>query len=542
MSSNVKPEYSASDHPPNDLVTLLVPGTLGFYTHVEVTEVIAHKDGERTPINVFSILVAEERLRQPPSTSYFLNPQYLRLKSLKGWQFGVMRYYRSIAEAQQEFENLDKEEWTLSGESLRVPKLELMPPRFVPADTFKGVPLNQVLKNNFWNGSYVVEWVDRQKGQLQFLFGDPRKQQELSEAVRPFVPMGLASLTDRLGNFLFQLPVTVLAAKVRKSNTSGDFTVQLAWHPKAMPRPLRVSLALSHDGIVTSYAFSSIEAPQSVLAMPPALGTHEAFIWDETRHLLLAATGPSAFITTVPIKMAIIDPEPRIFGLPGEAGLVHEKVQLIAHSQMVVVGNPETDEIGGWTQKRMYSHEVASLAAERRFVQYWATVRGQGTEHERALQDIRSLINQFGEEGAWLWDPYLSTIDILNTLFYCKYSGAPLRALTGAETPPEVKSNKDDFVAAQRALFSSLQGNLRGLRLEYRAKVGQAGWSFHDRFLIFPKVQRGALAWSLGTSINSLGKQHHILQRVDDGQLIMNTFVDLWEQLNKPECLIWKVP
>ncbi len=390
-----------------------MPGMLGFYTHLEETEVIAHKDGEGTPINVFSILVAEERLREPPSTSNFLNTERLRLKSVKGWQFGVMRYYRSIAEAHPEFENLDKEEWTLSGHSLRVPQLQLMPPRFVPPDTFKGIPLNQILKNNFWNGSYVVEWVDKKKGQLQFLFDDPRRLRELSEAVRPFVPIGLASLTDRLGNFVFQLPVTVLTAKVRKSSISGDFVVQLAWHPKAMPRPLRVSLGLSHDGIVTSYASSSIEAPQSVLAMPPALGTHEAFIWDETRHLLLAATGPSAFIATIPIKIAMVDPEPRIFSLPGEPGPIQERVQLIAQSHLMVVGNSETDEIGGWTQKRMYAHEVARLAAERRFVQYRPTASGQGTEHQRALQDIRSLINQFGEEVAWLWDPYLSTVDIL---------------------------------------------------------------------------------------------------------------------------------
>ena len=227
--------------------------------------------------------------------------------------------------------------------------------------------------------------------------------------------------------------------------------------------------------------------------MPPALGTHEAFIWDETRHLVLAATGPSSFIATIPIKMAMLDPEPRIFSLHGEAGLIHERVQLIAHSHMMVVGNPETDEIGGWTQKRMYAHEVARLAAERRFVQYWPTASGQITEHQRALHDIRRLINQYGEEGAWLWDPYLSTVDILNTLFHCRYSGAPLRALSGAETPPEAKSNRDDFVAAQRVLFCSLQGNLRGLSLEYRAKVGQAGWGFHDRSLIFPRLSVGRL-------------------------------------------------
>jgi hypothetical protein len=73
-------------------------------------------------------------------------------------------------------------------------------------------------------------------------------------------------------------------------------------------------------------------------------------------------------------------------------------------------------------------------------------------------------------------------------------------------------------------------------------KTGQAGWAFHDRFLIFPISGRGALAWSLGTSINGLGNRHHILQQVDDGQLVMEAFRELWDQLDQPEHVVWKKP
>jgi hypothetical protein len=85
--------------------------------------------------------------------------------------------------------------------------------------------------------------------------------------------------------------------------------------------------------------------------------------------------------------------------------------------------------------------------------------------------------------------------------------------------------------------------NLQGLRLEFRVKIGAAGWGFHDRFLLFPRTtQRAALVWSLGTSVNSLGKQHHILQQVDNGQVVMDAFVALWDELSCPEHLIWKTP
>lgn len=69
-----------------------------------------------------------------------------------------------------------------------------------------------------------------------------------------------------------------------------------------------------------------------------------------------------------------------------------------------------------------------------------------------------------------------------------------------------------------------------------------AGWSFHDRFLIFPGSETGALAWSLGTSVSRLGMQHHILQRVDDGQLVADAFNELWNSLQGVENLVWKTP
>jgi hypothetical protein len=112
-------------------------------------------------------------------------------------------------------------------------------------------------------------------------------------------------------------------------------------------------------------------------------------------------------------------------------------------------------------------------------------------------------------------------------------------ALTSAQGGP---TSAAAFVEQQRQEFADAQSNLRGLRLEYRARIGPRGWGFHDRFLIFPRKDRGAFAWSLGTSVNSLGKQHHILQRVDDGQRIMDAFLELWNELDTFEHLIWKTP
>jgi hypothetical protein len=134
--------------------------------------------------------------------------------------------------------------------------------------------------------------------------------------------------------------------------------------------------------------------------------------------------------------------------------------------------------------------------------------------------------------------------DVLDTLFHSTFSYVDLRAISAGKEPPVCSCttpSPDTFVQSQKLTLQSANCNKRGLRFEFRARVNSSGWRFHDRFLIFPNKNHGALAWSLGTSVNSLGKQHHILQRVDDGQLIMDAFLELWHTLNKEEQLICKI-
>ena len=41
--------------------------------------------------------------------------------------------------------------------------------------------------------------------------------------------------------------------------------------------------------------------------------------------------------------------------------------------------------------------------------------------------------------------------------------------------------------------------------------------------------------------MNSLGKSHHIIQEVEDGQIIADVFEEMWEQsINDEDNIIWK--
>jgi hypothetical protein len=235
----------------------------------------------------------------------------------------------------------------------------------------------------------------------------------------------------------------------------------------------------------------------------------------------------------------------RTFVLTDDSGQETEKrVGIITHQSMMV-GTPYVDPNGGFTQGRVYEEEISRLLAERRFVQYAKESGAAQMDRVRALSDIRRLINDHAEAGACLWDPFLSAKDILETLFFCHRHGVNLRGLTSGKEPPEEESSasSEDFVTRQQRIFSEARSNLEGLRLEFRRRYASHGTAFHDRFLIFPRTQRRqTLVWSLGTSINGIGKEHHILQQVDNGQAVMDAFLELWNQLTGPEHLIWRVP
>lgn len=514
------------------LADLLVQGVLGTYTHFEATVVFGLHGGKA--INVFTLLVAEDREGQAPQAPSYLGGR-IKIQSLQDWMFGVQRYALPISDLVPAIAVMTAtEKWQGSGEALSVGKVHPLAPQFVAPDSTTTVPWNRVLKNNYWSGSHVFEWANRDKLALQPLFEDTARLQELSEAVNKVVPMVLAGLSDRLGNLAVQLPAMAVMTEFTRLRPNG-LLVDVAWHPKIPPRELRAICSLVFDDTVTGYTSAPVLAGTTTLPLPGGAGMHEGYLWDEANQIVLAGTGSTGIINAVTFGMALVDQEPRTFSVPQDDGSSKPyRIGLVNSGPSSVVGNPDDDDNGGYTLRRIYKDQADRLRAGRVFVPYKPQPGQAEAEHQKALSDLRVLINTHGKTGVWLWDPYLSAGDLLETLFHCHHSGSNLRALADKESIGPLEP--------QRAILNGIHGNSRGLRLEYRIRHGSRGFKFHDRFLIFPRDRGGALAWSLGTSVNSIGEKHHILQQVDNGELIKNDFVELWDQLDAPEFLVWKKP
>ena len=501
---------------------LIRAGILGNYTHCELTEIFVKVDGS-IPKNIYTLAVLEERDASVPSL--YLCPR-LKVSGLKGWSLGIERTVLPLDEFEHGLAAFDAtKSWAITGEPTETGTIREADPQFVSPDQATRIPLNKVLKNNFWGGSHILEWADPEKALFKPLFDEPDRLNALAECLLPFVPIDLAGTSDRLGNIVIQAPVTIVMATCEPLPDDAGYRVRAVWRPGTTPRPLRATVTAGYDETVMGFE-SAIVADQSItLPIPGNALNPKVFLLDEGNGVLVGATGALGWITQVGMKMMPIGrSEPRTFGYldrDGQAQFKH--IALRGPVIESLVGQPRTDPNGGYTGKRIYRFDTERVQRERLFRQYGLPGSNPQAERAEALKDICYLIGQHGEDGTWLWDPYLDAADLFETLFLSPFSGPELRALRSAE---HLRVPVADFNAEQTRILNATTGNLLGLRLDLRiAKTAR----FHDRFLIFPKKEGGHLAWSLGTSINSLGQAHHILQRVDDGQRVSDAFRKFWD-------------
>ena len=146
-------------------------------------------------------------------------------------------------------------------------------------------------------------------------------------------------------------------------------------------------------------------------------------------------------------------------------------------------------------------------------------------------------MNKAKKGKVYLWDPYLTADDIIDTWYYNKIFGLSLYAITSSEAT--YKQTVAEWIEGQVKIFESRSNNY-GIKLEMRCQHGEKGYHFHDRFIMVLNEKEKPKVWSLGTSVNSVGKRHHIIQQVNNPQNIVDAFEELWREIDCPECVVWK--
>ena len=549
-----------------DFETLTTAGNIGFYNSCEVTEIFLYRKSDNAVFNFFTLAVFEEK----PYDG--LNKDFLgkRIAVNDEYNLGIQCYWFTIAEAKTKFETLKTEnKWSADGKYFsQFPQLKYLPKQYVPS--IEGNRVNHILKNNFHNGSYTIEFFDEIKSNISFILkiDSLSKYNELCEKIKEHVPIDLSVVRDRIGNFIFQFPVTLIESHSKALPTCDGVDMNFSWHNSFSNTSIPDCLIQVESTFDKNYMGSTITEYNKTNNQQIIIGNLDQInhikIWRKEPSLILS-TFNGTYIRGFNFGMGMVNPEPRIFELDGTT------VTVQVTSKERHRNKKKTPTYTDYIANNLYDGEKKLLEKRLAFKQY------NNYLTEIALNDIRNLIREKDENGVYLWDPFLTSIDILNTLYYSSTASVEIRAI-GAynksirkiyDVDNEIKKPVS-FWENLKEQISSFFGNKKetqsdplwkehinrnklklenpnhnnyGLNIEFRMQHSNYGWAFHDRFLIFPGSElKRPQVYSLGTSINSYGNTHHILQEVSHPQPVVDAFNELWNKLNHPDCLIWKFP
>ncbi len=517
-----------------DFTTLVTTGNIAFYESCEVTEIFLCRKIDKAIFNFFTIAVLEEKPYNGFNQTFIGN----RISINDDFSIGIQRYWLTTIEAKSKFDTLKSQnKWSANGTNFsQFPQLKYLPKQYIPS--VDGNRINQILKNNYHNGSYTIEFFDEAKSNLSFLLQieELDKLNDICAKIKKIVPIDLSVVRDRIGNFIFQFPITIIESHSKALSTWDGVDMSFSWHNSVSSIPdCLIQVDSTFD---KNYMGAVIEDYNKTNNQQIVIGNLDQInhikIWRKDPTLILSSNSGS-YIRELDFNMSIISQEPRLFELNGAV----QQIQVTSSDRRAKKkkDNNYTSHINNY----LYDAEKKQLEKSLSFKQYKKGTSG-------GIEDLQKLIQQKDENGVYIWDPFLSSTDILKTLFYAKTGGVPLKAIGSINDTVKMVYQKKgisvaDIIAEYQAPLDNPNHNNHFLNLEFRIQHTNFGWAFHDRFLIFPSGElKRPQVYSLGTSINSYGENHHILQEVSHPQPVVDAFNELWDKLNNPNCLVWKFP
>ena len=517
-----------------DFTTLTTMGNIAFYKSCEITEIFLHRKSDKAIFNFFTIAVLEEK----PHKGF--NQTFLgeRISINDDFSIGIQRYWLTTTEAKTKYDTLKAQnKWSADGTNFsRFSQLKYLPKQYIPSVT--GNRINKILKNNYHNGSYAIEFFNEAKLNLSFLLKIEalNKLNDICSKIKKVVPIDLSVVRDRIGNFVFQFPITIIESHSKALSTWDGVDIKFTWHNSVSNLPdclIQVKSTLDKN-----YMGSIIEEYNKTNNQKIIIGNLDQInhieIWRKDPSLILSSFSGSYF-RDFHLDMGIISPEPRLFE-------VNKEMQQISVSSRDRRSKKKNDiSYTTHINNFLYDAEKKELEKSLSFKQYKKGASG-------GIEDLQKLIHQKDADGVYIWDPFLSSTDILKTLFYSKTACVSLKAIGSInDTVKTVYQQKGksvaDIIVEYKSTLDNPNHNNHLLNLEFRIQHTNFGWAFHDRFLIFPGGElKKPQVYSLGTSVNSYGDNHHILQEVSHPQPVVDAFNDLWDKLNNPNCLVWKFP
>lgn len=531
-----------------DFFILKEKGNIGYYDYCDIVTIFLYAKKEKKYYNFFTMVSFCEGKNE----EYFekITPKLIQIS--KTVSLGIVKYSLKLEQVDSLYENLVKDNsWRYNNTELILDQLfkgdrKLVPIYGNPDGKFELSPINQlfVAYGDLFKCNYYIEFFTNKEAET--LISKLLNQNDLKKACdhinKSKLHFDFNYLTDKIGNLIFKFTCNLFKDKAIQLNQTNGIVLELARHKKDdISRTFSLQIFQEFDGQLVFYE-SNINFCDGLIKIEPNDVLNKIIITDCKTNLIIFM-----FVMDLRYKNDYIN-----CILPGgffATGSVNFRTINMDGSEIKIQLSDiqPTGEICYWLDNmaslhRLYRNSISSLFREKLLLDY------RENQQSQALADIREIIKGKGLnwdlEEICLWDPYLTSDDILATVYFNNSITLKVRAITSyskAKTRYCKKSQDlSNFFSLQKGKLESGSNNC-GVNLEFKCQHSQNGWMFHDRFLIFKHHLNHPRVWALGTSFNSIGKHHHIIQAVDNPQIIIDAFNELWIALPDEKCLICRI-
>lgn len=542
-----------------DFHTLIDCGVLNRCNYAEVVQVILLRKKDNVCLNYFTHVLFSSGFSEEESSVFLtdrpisINSEYkVLITKEKIARDSVLDILQNAAESQT---------WEWKEDKALLDDVFPMDLQFIPETDPTGsktsdstlVPIELALYgSNFSGGYYLCELFSAKTVLAKSLSTDDNRkiQDEINKAKIGF---NLESLFDRIGNIVCKIPMDIIRHKPVKLSPergiAGRFILENSC-TEPLECVLQIILESDHTIIETRVEEMVFSEKGEIreYSIDPNRYSNRIILSDKKSGIIYYSAvrdylfGSNYYAMITPPQFGIQSSLKRIIVIDGQ----DKEIEL---TNIAGIGEVSIEKEIFEIEKRQHKW-MTEYEYKHHF--FRSFVVGQENEAIQTVIDICNDRDLFWDlEEVWLVDPYLSADDILKTVVYCGKYGISIKCLTHiaaingnretrTETTTEGESLFETTVSRYNGILKNALGKQKDLKLEYRTVAGMTGISFHDRYLILKCGLNKSRAWSLGISVNSLGKSHHIIQIVQSPMDVIDTIDTIWNQSLREECLIFK--
>ena len=550
-----------------DLDKLLNSDAFGFYQYGQVNQIVLLDKKEKIAWNYFTHIhfsktytaEKESRLLEPPVNIGKNFKLYIS-------QYTISKqcFWNCVHDA------VDSKIWTYTDSKItegdRIDEPFITPIKYVAGNDpmvsiyGKVVPLEKSLYGSNFMGNYYIFEVYAKAEHIKELLKKSERQLIQQEINKCKLNYQLEQLNDRIGNIVCRFENEVLKAKATSLGSRGiEHRFELEEGVKKRLN-LHFHIEQEHDNLL-------YECRDEDIILKP----NEIFVAKEAQPSQCKTTVTVTDKRTGLVLFRYIADQSVYSSYRGQISLPKTLIpisagerRLIRNGKTICIplnGIREFGTFDAFTEMleagKRQQHWEDDFFQEHKYLNFYQLGEKSKNElHHQAILDVQEIINQdllWDLQEICLIDPYLSANDILDTVVFCEKENIYIRALTdlhkiceNKEASKELLTSTDQenrkFESAKsdfkRALADALGTNC-DLHLSFRTIYEMHGSKFHDRYLILKYKINKTRVWSLGASVNSLGKSHHIIQIVESPTLVEDFFNRVWNETEVAECKIY---